>query len=475
MAKERSADDGQNERRILKEDVAARHRGHGAAVQVLARVVKQHPGDPKRQLTAFLRDFVINAGTGRKRPISAETSTKYADTLINAIEELKKERAPIQNLTELGKTHAVKLISAWVKAGQSASTVQNKTSILRRFYNFIGKGALIPRGDKLKEWHEEHGINTLRRSMVARTSKAWDQNDIDVLEVIRKVSEFCPVTGMQLEMQLAFGLRVNETLQIDPVHSDRGDFIYVANGTKGGLPRDVRFDRSDSTSLWQRDVLERAKVIAAQNRRRTLSIQGKTLAQSKDHFYYVMRKFGINRKGLGVTAHGLRHQFAARRYQEVTGFGAPVTANAPKISAAVLMADHEGRMVVSRDLGHFRADITQAYTGSFRMQSREENQRVEGYVQLTERNPLFWQAMEPFSIERAWLAGKFASGETVIQSDKMRLILAPVTGTKLDAEQRFLLRNALNEVIERGVDLTMHYDVDSPDDCVELFSPKDKK
>ena len=81
--------------------------------------------------------------------------------------------------------------------------------------------------------------------------------------------------------------------------------------------------------------------------------------------------------------------------------------------------------------------------------------------------------MEPFEIERTWLAGKFASGEPVSPSDKMRLILAPKAGINLNADQRFLLRNALNEVIPRGVDLTMHYDIDSPDDAVELFRPKE--
>lgn len=474
MAKNEPDRDEQSEQQALKGEVAARHRGAGAGVQVLQRVQKMHPDDPKRQMAAFLRDFVIKSGTGRLRPVADLTSDKYADVLMKSLTDLKAERAMVRNLGELGKAHVVRLIGAWQRDGQSAGTIQNKVSILRRYFTFVGRENLIPRGARLNEWLEANGLTPPEpRSIVARTSKAWDQNDVDVFEVLKKVASDCPVTAMQLEMQVAFGLRVRESIQIIPGVADRGTVLSVVWGTKGGLPREVSFDPEEVLSGWQRDVLERAKVIAAQNRKGTLSIQGKSLAQSKAHFYYIVRKYGISRDGLGVTAHGLRHQFAARRYQQLTGFGAPVTAHAPKMSAAVLEAERHALGDVSLVMGHFRSNITQSYTGSFRMNTKDQNARVDGYIDLTERNPAFWHAMEPFEIERAWLAGKFASGEQVSSSDKMRLILAPKAGINLNAEQRFLLKNALNEVIQRGVDMTMHYDVDSPDDTVELFRPKD--
>lgn len=474
MAKDHSNRDEQSERQILKEEMSSRQRGAGAGVNVLQRVQKMHPDDPKKQMAAFLRDFVIKSGTGRLRPVSELTRDKYADVLMKSLDDLKAERAMVRNLGELGKPHVLRLIGAWIRDNQSAGTIQNKVSILRRYFTFVGRENLIPRGPQLNEWLEANGLTPPDpRSIVARTSKAWDQNDVDVFDVLKKVASDCPVTAMQLEMQVAFGLRVRESIQIIPGVADRGTVLSVVWGTKGGRPREVSFDPEEVLSGWQRDVLERAKVMASQNRKGTLSIQGKSLAQSKAHFYYVVRKCGISRDGLGVTAHGLRHQFAARRYQQLTGFGAPVTANAPKMSAAVLQAEREALGGVSLVMGHFRSNITHSYTGSFRMLTKDQNERVDGYIGITERNPNFWYAMEPFEIERAWLAGKFASGEQVSSSEKLRLILAPKAGINLNAEQRFLLRNALNEVIPRGVDLTMHYDIDSPDDAVELFRPKE--
>lgn len=471
MTKEQPNRDERIKKLNLKEDVAARHRGAGAGVNVLRRVVKQHPNDPKKQMAAFLRDFVIKSGTGRLRPVSQPTSDKYTETLMMVIDELREERANVNNLSEIGRKHALRLIGRWIRQGQSASTIQNKTSILRRFLTFVGKENLIPRGHLLNDWLTSNGLEMPTRTIVARSSKSWDENDVDVFEVLKLVAEACLFTAIQLEMQVAFGLRMKESIQLIPRVADHGTYLSVVWGTKGGLPRNVNFDEDATTATWQRDVLERAKLMADQNRKGTLSIQGKSLAQSKDHFYYFVRKFGISRKGLGVTAHGLRHQFSARRYQELTGFGAPVTAHAPAHTAIVAEADLMARTKLSRELGHFRPDVTQAYTGSFHLRDRGSNKRINGWIDQTEGNESFKQVMAESSIARAWLGGSFASGLLVGPHEKLRLFLSPRSGVILDADARFFLKNALNVLYPRGVDFTLHYEEADPDECVELFLP----
>jgi site-specific recombinase XerC len=456
----------------LKEDVAARSRGAGAGVNVLARAQKAHPNDPKKQLAAFHRDFVIKSGTGRLRPISQRTSDRYIETLMMVIDELRQERAAIRNLSELRKVHVQKLIARWIRKGQSSGTIQNKTSILRRFLVFIGKDNLVPRGARLSEWLTAAGIQPPEsRTIVARESKAWDEHGVDVFEIVKKIEQACPVTANQLEMQVAFGLRVNESLSILPNTDDRVVVLSVSRGTKGGLHRDVRFDEDLGVATWQRDVLERAKEIASQNPKGTLSIRGKSLEESRAHFYYIVRKFGISRGELGVTAHGLRHQFAARRYKEYAGFGAPVTAHAPANSSIVAKMDLEARIALSPDLGHFRHTVVQSYTGSFQMNSREASKFTTMWIKQTEGNPRFVTALAEAGIVRAWLGGSFAEGRAVGPHEKLRLILAPAPGVNLDANQRFVLKNALNEIYRRGVDMSMHYEQGDPDDCVELHLP----
>ena len=224
----------------------------------------------------------------------------------------------------------MKLIKHWGQRGQAPSTIQNKISILRRFLTFIGKDSAIPKGETLKTWLNQQGITApVTRQYIPTESKAWDENSVDLQKVLAELSKESAITAIQLEVQAAFGLRMKESIQLNPQAADCGTFLRVVHGTKGGLPRDVDFEDDPVMREWQRDVLERSKLYAAQNRRGTLSIQGKRLDQSKAHFYYQCRKVGITRDQLGVTAHGLRHQYAARRYARLSGMGTPVSINAP--------------------------------------------------------------------------------------------------------------------------------------------------
>lgn len=446
-------------------------RGAGAGVKVLQRVQRKHPNDPKKQLASFLEEFVIKSGTGRLRPVSEATLTKFGETLFRAIDELKVERAKIQNLSELRKVHAERLIGRWVKDGQSAGTIQNKVTILRRFYAFIGKGKAIPKGEEFKAWLLERGIQVPdARTIVARESKTWEDNEVDFFEVVEKVRRECEVTAIQLEMQLAFGLRMLESIQLIPSQSDRGQVLSVLRGTKGGMPREVRFDDDEEIARWQRDVLERSKLIAAKNRKGTLSVPGKTLAQSKAYFYYRIRKHGICRSGLGVTAHGLRHEFAARRYRQVTGFDTPVSCNAPTaVDAYVKAADLQARHVVSIQLGHFRHSVTKSYVGSLPMAQRQRSIRASAYVKQLEGNVVFVMALRNAGVNRAWLGGAMASG--ALDSDRLplRLIVATDTGQPFKVEVRSRLRVELAAACGRSVDMSEHFDQVDPDDTIELY------
>lgn len=385
-------------------------RGAGTGLDVLARAQRKHPKNPKAQVAMFFREYVIKAGTGRARPVSERTRSVYGDGLIRMIDDLRADRAAIQNLGELGKAHVLRLIQYWSRQGQSAATIQNKISILRRFLTFIGKHTLIPKGHDLKSWLNQQGVEAqVTRRTVATTSKAWSDNNIDFHSVLGRLREISPITAMQLEVQAAFGLRMKESIQLNPKAADYGNLLRVVHGTKGGLPRDIDFDPDPVISAWQRDVLERAKVHAQQNRKGTLSIQGKNLMQSKAHFYYQIRKVGISRQQLGVTAHGLRHQYAARRYNQITGFGAPVGKNAPMaITPDVRDADLQARMEITRQLGHFRPDLPQSYLGSLGMLEKARRERMQDWIQRTEENPAFQQCMKEARIGSAWLGGRFA-------------------------------------------------------------------
>jgi len=459
------------------QDQKKSRRGEGAGQGVMARVLRRHPGNPKAQVTMFFQEFVIKAGTGRERPVSARTHSAYVSNLILMIDELGRRNAAVRNVNELSNKHALHLMRHWKKMDLSSATIELKLSILRRFLTFIGKGHLVPTRVKLKTWLQQNGIEPPpARTTVATVSKAWEEKGIDLEQLLPQLEKICPITAIQLEIQAAFGLRMRESLRLDPSAADLGNVLLVVHGTKGGLPRTVPFDADPAMREWQRDVLERAKLMAEKNTKGLLARPGYTLDQNVNHFYYVVRRVGITKRDLGVTAHGLRHQYAARRYKHFSGLDVPISAAAPQqINEEVREADRQARRTVSRELGHLREDVPQAYVGSLSMLERKRGARVRQWVQLTEGNPEFCKALATAGVGHAWLAGNFARGADVGPTEKLVLIVATAQRQPLAGSARAELRERLNQIIERGVTIYEHLDAGEPDDkVIELHIDIDK-
>lgn len=380
----------------------------GTGIGALERAERKYKGDIFGQLSFFFQNYLIKAGTGRTRYVSNRTGEIYRGELFKMLEALRDLGKKPAKLSELGQAHAIALMRRWSEQGLAISTIQNRISILRRFLTFIGKDKIIPKGDDLTNWIETHSIDLeVRRNYVPTESKAWNENGVDQFKVIEAMREICPITAIQLELQAAFGLRMKESLQLNPRGADFGNVLRVVYGTKGGLPRDVAFDQDQSICLWQRDVLERAKMLALQNRKGTVSLDGKSLKQSKWHFYNKLKKAGVTKKDLGVTAHGLRHEYAARRYKQITGMDTPVSSLAPSvIDEGARHADRIAREEISKDLGHFRSNITTAYVGSLPALVKNRKKNVDMWIALTEGNEEFLRVVKEAGIKSAWLAGK---------------------------------------------------------------------
>ena len=132
-------------------------------------------------------------------------------------------------------------------------------------------------------------------------------------------------------------------------------FLRIERGTKGGRLRFVAI-RNDA----QRTALELALPFALHPSSH-LGHPGLSLKQSLKRFDNVMRKAGISRKQLGVTAHGLRHQFAQEFHVELTDVQAPVRGGDVCADPETLKA---ALLEIARQLGHSRPQITNVYLGS---------------------------------------------------------------------------------------------------------------
>jgi len=74
----------------------------------------------------------------------------------------------------------------------------------------------------------------------------------------------------------------------------------------------------------------------------------------------------VTKRQLGITAHGLRHQYATDRYEDVAGAPAPVRGG-DRLDREV---DRSARLQVAGELGHARENISTAYLGAILQQRR---------------------------------------------------------------------------------------------------------
>ena len=247
------------------------------------------------------------------------------------------------------------------KAGKlGPSAIQKAHSYLRTFAGWIGKpGLVLPIGDYISD-------ETLyRRSYVTKHSKAWGDNGMVPEEVIAAVAEFDDRVAVQIELMKEFGLRCKEAVMFRPhqdsvtaaqagkVTAGAAEYLQLRRGTKGGRLRYV-----PAVTPSQLAAIEHARRVAP-GENDSLSDPRYQLARAIRHQRYVMELFGLTKAMLGVTAHGLRHGYAAERYEAEAGVAPPVATN-ERADAAV---DRTARRLVSEALGHSRGQITSVYLG----------------------------------------------------------------------------------------------------------------
>lgn len=212
----------------------------------------------------------------------------------------------------LDNRHVRFMANRWVKRGLAPGTLQLYFSYLRTFCEWINKPGMI---ETLETYITDPDL--VKRIYAAKRDKSWSANGVVPVEKIAEIKAFDPFVGCQLQMQLRHGMRRKESIMCQPhlaqLPADRvppnmrdpalpADMTYleVGRGTKGGRLRYVAID-----TAGKREALEEAKRLVTMKTGH-LGRPGKTLAQNMRRFNYVMAKFGITRRMLGITAHGLR-------------------------------------------------------------------------------------------------------------------------------------------------------------------------
>lgn len=289
---------------------------------------------------------------------SNATETKRREVLEMAFRQLRKHGYRLPDVRSFRTKHIQFLVKLWQSKGIALVTIANRLSVLRVFAGWIGKHGLV-RGI---EHYIDLGGQVIRPAS-ATQSKAWSDKGIDPLEKIAEVAARSAIIGMMLELQLVFGLRSQESWLFRPILADKGPYITVNWGAKNGRRRVVPVD-----SDLKRKVLDKAKTMVEYDNA-SLIPSSYQVEGWKTHYYAILKECGISRKD-GITAHGLRHEYANDRFYEILGYNTPVRGGAGE--AIDQEKDYAARTDIGEELGHSREDVTGLYYGTRPNKSRRK-------------------------------------------------------------------------------------------------------
>lgn len=234
--------------------------------------------------------------------------------------------------------HIEHLVSRWQAEGASNGTMKNRMSALRWMAEKIGKENIVARDNAA------YGIADRRFVTNESKAKELDQGKLD------KVSD--PYTAMSLRLQEAFGLRREESIKIQPGWADRGDMLVLkSTWTKGGKERTIPI-----INETQRELLNQAKALADKG----------SLIPVEMSYKDQLNRFKAQTAFAGIDrVHGFRHAYAQARYVELTGWKAPAAGGptSKQLSPEQKAIDRQARLLISRELGHEREQITAIYLG----------------------------------------------------------------------------------------------------------------
>lgn len=236
----------------------------------------------------------------------------------------------------------------------SAATAQNYVSTVNSVMSLATEG----KWDSISPTRN-CGID--QRSGIASTNRSISQSEHDRLTDVLSAR-----LSAMLDVERSLGLRFEECAKLNSVVSlaeaKKTGQVTITFGTKGGLERTVLASPESISAL--------EKAAAIQGVDRSMIPSSDTYRGFQQAAYRELKKIG------GKGFHGERHWFAQQRYTELVGAPAPIVKGWRREERFERLAEHlgvseqeartidnEARQKIAEELGHGRAEVTNAYLG----------------------------------------------------------------------------------------------------------------
>lgn len=331
-----------------------------------AEVLARHRigrADPLRVLEVLLRLY-NDRHTALAKSVSHKTRWERAQFLRRFFRDLH-DKAGFKTLPDprnLGQKHIQAMAHVWKAERLAPATLQTYFSFLRGLADWIGKRGMV-------RDPAHYGIEPeqYRRELAAGHDRSWSAQSVDIDGLIERVCLHDAYVGASLRLIRAFGLRRKESVMwrphrnvmgfgatgLPPDQQEAERYVRIREGAKGGRERFIPID----TPARMAAVAYAQQIAVGQDAH--MGNPDFDLKRNLRRFDYVLARFGVTCRQLGVTAHGLRHEALIDKYQEMTGTPPPVRGGVQLPDDIELSA----RAAVVRLAGHSRRRVADAYLG----------------------------------------------------------------------------------------------------------------
>lgn len=279
---------------------------------------------------------------------SHKTQSDRASFLFNFFIKLRAKGYKT-NPRGLKRKHIAVMFEEYESRGLSSATLQTYMMHLRVFERWIGKQGMI--GD-YKQYFKNPDV--YKRVYVAQEDKSWSGSNIDIETTLANIYVYDQYFYFQLLIQSSFGLRVKEAIRFAPLTD------FIANGMlhvkkgKGGRERFIPIE-SEFQIAVKKELLGFVK-----NTTKSLIPMGSRLEQEYSRYFRNMKKFGLTKAQLGVTGHGLRHEYIHAFMRKM---GLEPTVTGGELNQLPKEEEKKIRQEAALRLGHNRIGISTAYYG----------------------------------------------------------------------------------------------------------------
>ncbi|MFZ7286269.1 phage integrase N-terminal domain-containing protein [Avibacterium gallinarum] len=292
-----------------------------------------------------MRDLVYSVSVLCKhnKDGSFGTAAERHKSLKAAMQAISDAGYGIRDVKQLKGKHIRFLVEKWKSdPNLSIGTIKNRMSHLRWLSERIGNPRIVERSNSSYDIENRKYVDNY-------TNKA---KNLSMERLGALTDDF---VRYSLLLQQEFGLRREESIKFQPKFADRGTEICLKGSwCKGGRERTIPI-----TSQSQRNLLDEIHAFCQQQGTKSLIPAHKNYEQQMRTYEYQTTKVGE------LKNHGLRHAYAQRRYETLSGLSSPKNGGktSRKLSEGERQRNLESRLQVSSELGHNREEITAVYLG----------------------------------------------------------------------------------------------------------------